>query len=66
MSCPGMVSGMIRSVSSDGLVPLRARIAPELLEALYDEALARRVPAGRLLGELLVESLPDGSRESRA
>jgi hypothetical protein len=54
-----MVSLMIRSASSDGLVPLRARIAPELLEALHDEAVARRVPAGRLLGELLVESLPE-------
>jgi hypothetical protein len=52
---------MIRSISADDLVLLRARIAPELLEALHDEAIARRVPAGRLLGELLDESLPEAA-----
>jgi hypothetical protein len=51
------------TTARDGLVSLRARVRPELLGALVDEALARRVPPGRLLSELLAGSLPNAAAE---
>ena len=47
-----------RLASDDGLVPLRARVRSEILDALHEEALTRRVPPGRLLAEMLAEFLP--------
>jgi hypothetical protein len=52
-----------RTTSGDELVPLRARVRSEILDALQKEALARRVPPGRLLGELLVAGLPDAAAD---
>lgn len=55
----GTLCGVYRRLASDdGLVPLRARVRSEILDALHEEALTRRVPPGRLLAEMLAEFLP--------
>ena len=45
------------------LVPIRARIPVSISAALSTEALARRVPAGRLLTEILTTALPSVAAE---
>jgi hypothetical protein len=45
------------------LVPLRARVRPEIVRALHEEALARRLTPGRFLAELLAETLPSMAAE---
>src|ERR1017187_8165034 len=52
-----------RAAEDDGLVPLRARVQPEILDALQLEAMTRRVSPGRLLIELLAEFLPMAAAE---
>lgn len=52
-----------RAAEDDGLVPLRAWVQPEILDALQQEAMTRRVSPGRLLIELLAEFLPMAAAE---
>jgi hypothetical protein len=48
----------VTSGSPDGRVPLRARLAVPLFEALHEEADTRRVSISQLLERVLADQLP--------
>jgi hypothetical protein len=52
-----------KSGSTDELVPVRGRIPARYATALHAEAVARRIPVGRLLAEILRAALPVAAAE---
>ncbi len=50
-------------MTAESLIPLRARVRPEIATAFHAEALARRLTPGAFLAQLLADALPAAAAE---